>query len=147
MELPFELVKKHKSITKYSWKRKGLITTKEEFEAIYNKYIYATNCDLCDTQFKNTMERHMEHDHKNGEFRNIVCRSCNMLKFDVKLKCLNTSGYKGINKKIDKTCNQGFVWNFTVCINGKRTYIKSSVDKEKLIEFADKWKKDNNYNT
>ena len=121
MELPFELVKDHKPQTKYSWKRKGMICSKEEFEALYYMYIYATNCDLCDTQFKNTMDRHMEHSHTTGEFRNIVCRSCNKLKFDVKVRTDNTSGYVGIHKSIDKTCNQGFRWTFCVCINGKRT--------------------------
>lgn len=147
MELPFELYKNHKSLTKYNWKRNGLIATEEEFEALYYMYIYTSHCELCNKEFKNSLNRHMEHSHETGEFRNIVCSSCNKLKYDVKVRTDNTSGYVGINKSINKRCKQGFYWQFSVMINGKRKFIKTSVDKEKLIEFADKWKKDNNYNT
>ena len=71
MNLPFELAKKHKPKTKYMWKMYGLIM--DNFEEIYNEYIYATHCDLCEKEFKTTLDRQMEHDHKTGEFRNIVC--------------------------------------------------------------------------
>ena len=126
---------------------KGLIAPEEEVEVIYKEYIYATQCDLCSKEFRSSKERHMEHNHENGEFRNIVCNSCNHLKYDVKMRTNNTSGYKGISKVYDKSCKQGFYWKFQVIINGKVKTIKCRVDKEKLIEFADKWKKDNNYNT
>ena len=144
-DLPFDLYKEHKALTKYKWKSRGLITDK--FEEIYNKYIYATHCELCNKQFENTRERQMEHDHQTGEFRNIVCRSCNQLKADVKLQSNNTSGYKGISKQKEKNCKQGFLWRFQVRINGKIKRIKSSNDLDKLIKFADQWKKDNNYHT
>ena len=147
MELPFELSKYHKPLTKCSWKRHGLIVTEEEFEALYYMYIYTSHCDLCDKQFKNTMDRHMEHSHSTGEFRNIVCRSCNQKKTDIKMKSNNTSGYKGIYKKNSKRCKQGYTWTFSVNINGKRKSIKQLIDFDKLVEFADKWKKDNNYHT
>ena len=147
MELPFELYQYHKSRNKAAWKKSGLITTKEEFEAIYNKYIYTSHCELCDKEFKNRRDRQMEHDHENGEFRNIVCRSCNQLKSDVKMKSNNTSGYKGITKQINEKMKQGYTWTFQVIINGKQTLIKTSIDFNKLVDFADKWKKDNNYNT
>jgi len=147
MQLPFELTKYHKTNTKWIWKKNGLIVTEEEFETIYYMYIYTSQCDLCNKEFKNTMDRQMEHNHTTGEFRNIVCRSCNMLKYDVKKQSNNTSGYKGISKLKRKSCKQGFIWIFNAYINGKRKTIKSSIDKEKLIEFANKWKNDNNYNT
>ena len=150
MKLPFELYQSHKVKTKSSWKKAGLICSEEEFEALYPEYIYATNCDLCGIPYKNTRDRQMEHEHlegKYGAFRNFVCRSCNQLKKDVKMKSNNTSGYCGIYKQIDKRYKQGFRWRFSVMINGKLTRIKSSVYKDKLIEFADKWKKDNNYHT
>ena len=117
------------------------------FEEIYNKYIYATHCQLCNKQFENTKDRQMEHCHATGKFRNIVCNSCNQRKADVKLKSNNTSGYKGISKKNDKNYKQGFYWLFVVQINNKRKIIKYSVDLNKLVEFAEQWKKDNNYHT
>jgi len=144
-ELPFELYKYHKSKIRCIWKSYGLIM--DNFEEIYNNYIYATHCQLCNKEFTNTRDRQMEHCHVTGQFRNIVCRSCNQLKADVKLQSNNTSGYKGISKQKEKNCKQGFLWRFQVRINGKIKRIKSSNDLDKLIKFADQWKKDNNYHT
>ena len=59
----------------------------------------------------------------------------------------NISGYKGINKSMDKTSKQGFNWQFRITIDGRRRCIKTSVNLDKLIEFANKWKIDNKYNT
>jgi len=152
MELPFELYKNHKDNTKTSWKKsgkdyKGLIATEEEFESIYQKYIYATNCELCHNKFKSRRDRHMEHNHETGEFRNIVCNSCNQRKKDIKIRKHNTSGFIGIYKRYGKTYNQGYTWEFRLTVNGKRTNIKSSIDKEYLIKFAEEWKKKNLYYT
>ena len=144
-DLPFELRKDHKSTTKNCWKRNGLIM--DNFEEIYNKYIYATHCQLCNKQFEKSLDRQMEHNHETGEFRNIVCNKCNHKKADVKLQSNNTSGYKGICKAKNKRLKQGFTWIFKVRINGKQKTIKHSKDFDKLVEFADKWKKDNNYHS
>ena len=142
-DLPFKLYKDHKPKMNYKWKSRGLKT--DNFEDIYNKYIYATHCELCNKQFENTKDRQMEHDHNTGKFRNIVCNSCNQLKADVKLQSNNSSGYKGISKVKNKTCKQGFSWRFRVEINGKNKTIKTCVDFDELVEFAEKWKKENNY--
>jgi hypothetical protein len=144
MELPFKLAKYHKTMTKASWKKLGL--NMDNFEKIYQKYIYATHCELCNKQFKTSKDRQMEHDHNTKEFRNIVCNSCNALKAD-RFNINNTSGYKGIYKYKDLTCKQGYTWKFRAIINGKYISIKTSVNKEKLIAFAEQWKKDNNYHT
>jgi hypothetical protein len=63
------------------------------------------------------------------------------------IRSSNISGYKGINKSMDKNSKQGFKWQFRITIDGERRCIKTSVDLDKLIKFADKWKIDNNYNT
>lgn len=147
IELPYELAKNHKSYTIRHWKNSGLIIDEEDLESLYYMYIYATHCELCDKEFPNTKDRCMDHSHETGEFRNIVCTSCNLRKSDVKIPSHNTSGYRGICKETNEECKQGFNWIFHVTINGKRKKIKSSIDKEKLIEFATKWKIDNNYNT
>ena len=148
MELPFKLSKYHKNRTLDNWKNQGLIH--DDKDSLYQEYIYATNCDLCGEFYKSSKDRQMEHEHldgKYGPFRNFTCHSCNQRKSDKKIQSNNTSGYKGISKQIDKTCKQGFVWHFRAMINGKNKSIKSCVDKDKLIEFAKQWKKDNNYNT
>ena len=148
MELPFKLYKNHKNITLRSWKQHGLIH--DNPEALYDEYIYLRNCDLCGEFYKSSKDRHMEHEHldgKYGPFRNFTCTSCNLLKSDVKIRTNNTSGYKGICKSNDISCKQGFVWHFRAIIDGKNKSIKRSVDFDKLVKFADKWKKENNYNT
>jgi len=144
-ELPFELYKYHKSKTRCIWKSYGLIM--DNFEEIYNNYIYATNCDLCGKEFTKSIDRQMEHCHATGKFRNIVCRSCNHLKADIKVRTDNTSGYKCIYKEKSKNCKQGFRWVFQVIIDDEKKTIKTSVDFDKIVKFAEKWKKDNNYHT
>ncbi len=143
-ELPFELNKLHKITSKSSWKKQGL--NMDNFEEIYQDYIHSTNCDLCSKEFQSSRERHMEHDHQTGEFRNIVCCKCNVKKKD-RNQSNNTSGYIGINKSVDKKCKQGFTWRFEVYINNKKKCLKTCINLEKLIKFADKWKIENNYNT
>ena len=71
--------------------------------------------------------------------RSENCRNCTMQKN-------NTSGYPGIYKQYSPSCKQGFIWTFEAQVDEKRKLIKSSVDFDKLKEFAIKWKKDNNYN-
>lgn len=145
MELPFELSKNHKSNMKGQWKYKGLITDK--FEEIYQRYIYSTNCELCGEEYKSRRDRHMEHSHQTGEFRNICCRTCNSKKRDVKMKSDNISGYRHIFKERSSRYKQGFTWRFEVTIDCKNKKIKTSTDLEKLIKFRDEWLEKNNYYT
>ena len=131
------------------WRQHGLLlTSKEEGREIYDRYINSTHCEKCGNLYKSNRDRHMDHTHsihdKYGYFRNILCQSCNHKR--CKIYSNNTSGYPGISKHIDKNCKQGFNWEFRVYLNGKHKTIKSSIDKEWLIEFAEKWKKDNHYN-
>jgi hypothetical protein len=147
-ELPFEKPKTHKYKMKYKWKSRGMKFTKEEFEYWYNKYIYATHCELCEKQFIKSIDRHLDHNHDTGEIRNIVCCKCNQRKYDKKLNSRNTTGYSGIYKYISTDCKQGFYWEFYAYKkNSKRKYIKSSTDFDWLVKFAEKWKKENNYYT
>ena len=143
------MVQSHKSRTRGRWRDNGLIiTSEEEFDEIYNRYMNSTHCEKCGNEYKSTRDRHMDHTHtihdKYGYFRNILCHSCN-LKRD-RFQKNNTSGYPGIYKQLNKKCTQGYYWEFRVSINSKQITIKSSIDKEELIKFAIKWKLDNNYN-
>tara|TARA_R110000796_G_scaffold106756_1_gene217260 strand:+ start:83 stop:511 length:429 start_codon:yes stop_codon:yes gene_type:complete len=131
------------------WRNQGLVlSSKEEGYEIYDRYINSTNCEKCGNKYTSTIDRHMDHAHliddTFGYFRNVLCQSCNHKRRDRNAKN-NVSGYNGISKKIDKNCKQGFYWEFRVCINKKRKTIKTSVDYDKLVEFADNWKIENNY--
>ena len=113
MEMPFKLTKRHKTDKKYDWKYKGMIFTPEEFEEIYNKYIYATNCELCDVLFPNTRNRQLDHCHETGKIRNIVCQKCNIYKRDNKPKKNNT-GEKYIYKIKNKDYKQGYCFRVSI---------------------------------
>jgi hypothetical protein len=73
--LPFELYKQHKTKTKNHWKKSGL--NMENFEVIYDRYIYSTECDWCAINFKSRRDRCMDHCHKTGKFRGVLCNHCN----------------------------------------------------------------------
>ena len=145
--MKFELFPYHKPTTKSSWTKKGLKCDLLEFEIIYNRYINAEYCELCNKKFLTSIDRHMDHSHETGYFRNICCRSCNLKKNDLKIQKNNKSGYSGIYKEYSKCCKQKFIWKFKATVNGKNKVIKSSINLEKLIKFVDEWKKVNNYHT
>ncbi len=130
------------------WRSQGLIlTSKEEGFEIYNRYMNSNHCEKCGNEYKSKRDRNMDHSHdlndKYGYFRNVLCQSCNAKR--CKLSKNNTSGYSNIYKK-HRNNKQGFKWEFYVRLNGKHTYIKSSINKDYLIEYAEQWKKDNHYN-
>lgn len=135
---------KHLTRAISTWKKRGLNETKERRIEIYWIRESSTNCEKCGKEFKSNKDRNMDHCHITGKYRNILCTSCNSKRR--KLTNNNKSGYIGISKRKDPTCKQGFIWEFNGNINKKYTKIKSSTNKDWLIEYAEQWKKDNHYN-
>tara|TARA_R110000824_G_scaffold93846_1_gene226897 strand:+ start:29 stop:451 length:423 start_codon:yes stop_codon:yes gene_type:complete len=62
------------------WKRKGVINN--DFNSLYNYYINCKNCENCSIELIEGMygsnKRCLDHDHKTGLFRNVLCNSCNI---------------------------------------------------------------------
>ena len=61
------------------WKSNGIIF--HDYNWLYNVYICRHNCDYCDKEFKNDLDRHLDHNHDiddNENVRGIICRSCNI---------------------------------------------------------------------
>tara|TARA_R110000796_G_scaffold7826_1_gene26437 strand:- start:57 stop:503 length:447 start_codon:yes stop_codon:yes gene_type:complete len=112
-ELPFELHKDHKYRTKSGWKSRGMKIDPDDFDYVYNEYIYATNCELCNKLFPNSKDRQLDHDHNTGEVRNIVCCKCNLCKKDNKKKLTNT-GYDNISKLKNKRYKTGYFFQIRI---------------------------------
>jgi hypothetical protein len=63
------------------WRIRGLIS--DNYDEIYEKYINTTHCENCNIElttgrFTTSTTRVMDHNHSTGEFRNILCHSCNI---------------------------------------------------------------------
>ena len=60
------------------WKRLGIIDG--DFSSLYDYFILQTNCNICLKLFKNSPDRHLDHDHDitdDSNVRYILCRTCN----------------------------------------------------------------------
>ena len=67
-----------KSIRISHWKNWGIIF--HDYNWLYDLYIARTHCDYCKNDFKNDLDRHLDHDHSindDNNVRAILCRSCN----------------------------------------------------------------------
>lgn len=71
-----------------TWKRNGIKS--DDYGALYDKYISTDNCELCDCELSKGRglkgKRHLDHDHETGEFRNVLCGSCNINLHKIKIK-------------------------------------------------------------
>ena len=56
------------------WRSRGVINVTDE---IYNHYIATTHCECCSKEFSSSNDRKLDHDHETGEYRQILCSSCN----------------------------------------------------------------------
>ena len=104
------------------WRRSGLVGDLDE---IYDRWINTTHCDTCKIELcsgrKGANKKCMDHCHVSGEFRNILCNTCNCQR-QLKYKN-NTSGHPNIQK-------DGDGWRFQKIINKQLYYFcrKSKID-------------------
>ena len=63
-----------------TWKFIGVIS--DDYDELYDKYINATECELCKTPIIEGRgligKKCLDHNHETGEFRNILCGHCNI---------------------------------------------------------------------
>ena len=125
--------KYHKPRTIYNWKNSGLIPKEDEsYDSIYDKYIETTHCEKCNVELirgmKGNNKKCMDHDHKTGYFRNVLCNSCN-----TKMNGNNTSGVPNVSydknrkewkyqKMVNKERHQKYFKTFEEAVDYKRSY-------------------------
>ncbi len=114
----YKTEKGKKNILFTKWKNRGLIGNYEE---IYKRYLDINQCELCNIELcqgQKSNGKCMDHNHETGEFRNVVCRKCNVSKSDRMKSKSNTSGYKNLG--YHKTRKQWFykkkIKGKTICI-------------------------------
>jgi len=104
------------------WKKLGLIAI--NYELIYDRYYYSSHCENCKCEYViKTNKKCMDHDHKTGLFRNILCNSCN-----ANLNSANTTGIPNISP------HKSGGYHYSRWINKKR-YTKYSKDLEWLKNY------------
>ena len=119
MSLPFELYECHKTKCRNNWEKLGIIFQDDKhYDYVYNEYIHATNCDLCNKLFLNTRDRCLDHDHTTGEIRNVVCQRCNLIRKDIKKQKTNTGEYH-IYKSKNKNSKTGYYFKIKFIRDGK----------------------------
>jgi hypothetical protein len=62
-----------------NWKKRGVKS--EDYNALYEYYINCQNCELCEIELVEGLfganRRCLDHSHKSGLFRNVLCNTCN----------------------------------------------------------------------
>ena len=121
-----------KSKTKYKWLKWGL--KPEDFEKAWTSHCTSICCDWCRNDYKTKRDKQMDHCHEdddyhtNGDFRNILCQTCNMWRNTANNIC------KVWDKKVNKYYYQvRVVRNKKYILSNKRTTIEEA--EELLLEF------------
>jgi len=110
---------RHKYISIYNWKIYGVKC--DDFDKLYEHHMSINNCQLCDIKFNKEIRnqhRCLDHDHKNGLYRQTICNKCNH-NFDrkkYKKSKNNITGHKNISFH-----KQHNIYVYKKVINGKRT--------------------------
>ena len=74
-----------KSHTISKWKNRGV--KHDDFSSLYDYYLNCKNCEECGKEDITRNNKHLDHDHDTGLFRNVLCLSCNIKRgFKDKLK-------------------------------------------------------------
>ena len=113
----------------YAWRDRGLIMdTYEDYLTIYYHWLCSTNCEKCNKEYTEKNIKSMDHNHTTGEYRNILCHSCNM-KIHDELNKLNTSNVANVSFHKKEKC-----WRYTKYID-KKQHSKRFNTKEEAIAY------------
>ena len=64
------------------WRSRGVKC--DDWDALHERYINTTHCDNCNIELVSGIyganKKVLDHSHKTGEFRNVLCNTCNLLR-------------------------------------------------------------------
>jgi len=63
-----------KSYRMKNWRGSGVNNVNDE---LYDYFMNCNNCEACGKEFTDTYNKCLDHDHDTGDFRYVLCRSCN----------------------------------------------------------------------
>tara|TARA_R110000744_G_scaffold30667_1_gene72447 strand:- start:2051 stop:2437 length:387 start_codon:yes stop_codon:yes gene_type:complete len=64
-----------------SWRSQGMkLREGEDWISIYIHYNITDECELCGIKFKNSKNKHLDHDHDSGFVRDVLCARCNIIR-------------------------------------------------------------------
>ena len=88
----------NKSCRISSWKKRGLV---DDYDMVYERYQNTKYCDICNVLLtscrKGGNQKQMDHCHKTGKFRNILCQRCNTADTTRTIPKNQIYGHKGLN--------------------------------------------------
>tara|TARA_R110000796_G_scaffold197056_1_gene313456 strand:+ start:64 stop:489 length:426 start_codon:yes stop_codon:yes gene_type:complete len=110
------------------WKYRGV--KYDDFDDLYEVYMKTMKCGHCNKEFKNSLDRHLDHDHETGLFRKILCCGCNIcdshLKYEHDITSLEKKNIlrKKIRESAKKKVRCFFCSRTLSKENLKRHYVK-----------------------
>ena len=127
----------HERATICRWRiQQGLVLREgETYKDIYSFVMNTDFCNLCNVKFNNeiySQKRCMDHCHKTGYFRQVLCHKCNS-GFDLSLQ-KNKTGHRWISPVINKKGDKVPSVTFRYHRRGFKT--KSSISLTKLIALS-----------
>jgi hypothetical protein len=58
-----------------NWRQRGVNNVNDK---LYDYYLECSVCEVCGDEFRNSKDKHLDHDHKTGDFRFVLCQRCNV---------------------------------------------------------------------
>jgi hypothetical protein len=110
LDLNFETMVKnnHETLAIRNWKKRGLILKEgQTYKQIYSYVMTIKRCERCGINFDDEIhnnKRCMDHNHKTGFFRQVLCMKCN------KGVDSNKIGFSWIHPHIDKRDGKVYVY-------------------------------------
>ena len=120
---------KKKSYSIYNWKKKGVKPPEgTTYHELYYHYDSCENCEICKTSFDDK-KKCLDHDHKTGLFRNVVCNSCN------RIRAVNNVNNNLKIKYIQHLKREGGIYRIQFVRKGKKYFKQIRSNKGSFLGF------------